>query len=85
MKISENVVQKMHEETDKTRVTELVRVIKKIKGPFLNVIYDCILWRRIFWDNVVLIGDLGHPTTPHGFRNANMSILDAVVVEKCLE
>ncbi|KAG4954003.1 hypothetical protein JHK87_039597 [Glycine soja] len=35
--------------------------------------------------NVVLVGDVAHPTTPHCFRNTNMSILDAAVLGKCIE
>ncbi|KHN32499.1 hypothetical protein glysoja_039669 [Glycine soja] len=30
-------------------------------------------------------GDVAHPTTPHCFRNTNMSILDAAVLGKCIE
>ncbi|XP_006367723.1 6-hydroxynicotinate 3-monooxygenase isoform X2 [Solanum tuberosum] len=85
MKVSENLVQNMHEEAEKTWVPELVRVIKEIKEPFLNVIYDCDPLEQIFWDKVVLIGDAAHPTTPHGVRSTNMSILDAAVLGKCLE
>ncbi|KAF3669690.1 putative V-type proton ATPase 21 kDa proteolipid subunit-like [Capsicum annuum] len=64
MKVSENLVQSMHEEAEKTWVPEFV---------------------RIFWDKEVLIGDAAHPTTPHGLRSTNMSILDADVLGKCLE
>lgn len=85
MKVSENLVQSMHEEAEKTWVPEFVRVIKEIKKPFLNVIYDCDPLEQIFWDKEVLIGDAAHPTTPHGLRSTNMSILDADVLGKCLE
>ncbi|KAF3670312.1 Acyl-CoA N-acyltransferases (NAT) superfamily protein [Capsicum annuum] len=85
MKVSENLVQSMHEEAEKTWVPEFVRVIKEIKKPFLNVIYDCDPLEQIFWDKEVLIGDAAHPTTPHGLRSTNMSILDAAVLGKCLE
>lgn len=85
MKVSEYLVQNMHEEAEKTWVPELVRVIKEIKEPFLNVIYDCDPLEQIFWDKVVLIGDAAHPTTPHGLRSTNMSILDAAVLGKCLK
>ena len=40
---------------------------------------------QISWDNVVFIGDAAHPTTPHGLRSTNMSILDAAVLGKCLK
>ncbi|KAK4340826.1 hypothetical protein RND71_039327 [Anisodus tanguticus] len=85
MKVGENLIQNMHEEAEKTWIPELVSVIKEIKEPFLNVIYDCDPLEQIFWDKVVLIGDAAHPTTPHGLRSTNMSIMDAAVLGKCLE
>ncbi|CAN4076603.1 unnamed protein product [Withania somnifera] len=85
MKVSKNLIQTMHEEAEKTWVPELVRVIKEIKEPFLNVIYDCDPLEKIFWDKLVLIGDAAHPTAPHGLRSTNMSIVDAAVLGKCLE
>ncbi|KAD3068741.1 hypothetical protein E3N88_36621 [Mikania micrantha] len=78
------MIKKMQEEAEKTWVPELVRVIKATKEPFLNVIYDCDPFRQIVWDHVVLIGDAAHPTTPHGLRSTNMSILDAAVLGQCL-
>ncbi|XP_015571640.2 3-hydroxybenzoate 6-hydroxylase isoform X2 [Ricinus communis] len=39
---------------------------------------------KIVWENVVLIGDAAHPTTPHGARSTNMAIADAAVLGKCL-
>ncbi|OMO80646.1 Monooxygenase, FAD-binding protein [Corchorus olitorius] len=85
MKVSEDMINEMIQEAEKVWVPELVRVMKETKNPFLNVIYDCDPLRQIFWDNVVLIGDAAHPTTPHGLRSTNMSILDAAVLGKCLE
>ncbi|KAI3741707.1 hypothetical protein L1987_59381 [Smallanthus sonchifolius] len=84
MKVSNNMIKKMQEEAEKTWVPELVRVIKETKEPFLNVIYDCDPLHQIVWDRVVLIGDAAHPTTPHGLRSTNMSILDAAVLGECL-
>lgn len=84
-KVRTDMIEKMHEEAEKVWVPELVRIIKETKEPFLNVIYDCDPLERVFWDNVVLIGDAAHPTTPHGLRSTNMSILDAAVLGKCLE
>ncbi|MFS7931192.1 putative FAD-binding domain, FAD/NAD(P)-binding domain superfamily [Helianthus anomalus] len=84
MKVSNDMIKKMREEAEKTWVPELVRVIKETKEPFLNVIYDCDPLHRIVWDRVVLIGDAAHPTTPHGLRSTNMSILDAAVLGQCL-
>ncbi|XP_027332154.1 uncharacterized protein LOC113847330 [Abrus precatorius] len=85
MKVSSDMIQKMHQEAEKVWIPELVKVIKETKDPFLNVIYDSDPIGKIFWDNVVLVGDAAHPTTPHCIRSTNMSILDAAVLGKCLE
>ncbi|TYI39984.1 hypothetical protein ES332_A02G132700v1 [Gossypium tomentosum] len=85
MKVSEDMIDEMMKEAEKAWVPELVKVMKETKNPFLNAIYDCDPLRQIYWDNVVLIGDAAHPTTPHGLRSTNMSILDAAVLGKCLE
>ena len=84
MKVSSEMVQKMHQEVEKVWVPELVRVMKETKDPFLNFIYDSDPLEQIFWDNVVLVGDAAHPTTPHGLRSTNMSVLDAAILGKCL-
>ncbi|KAF7150775.1 hypothetical protein RHSIM_Rhsim02G0193100 [Rhododendron simsii] len=85
MKVSSDMIQKMHEAAEKVWVPELARIMKETAEPFINVIYDCDPLERIFWDNVVLVGDAAHPTTPHGLRSTNMTILDATVLGKCLE
>ncbi|KAE8705922.1 Acyl-CoA N-acyltransferases (NAT) superfamily protein [Hibiscus syriacus] len=85
MKVSEGMIDEMIKEAEKTWVPELVKVMKETKDPFLNAIYDCDPLRKIYWDNVVLIGDAAHPTTPHGLRSTNMTIVDAAVLGKCLE
>ncbi|CAA7039741.1 unnamed protein product [Microthlaspi erraticum] len=85
LKVSEEMMKKMHEEADTIWIPELARLMKETNDPFLNVIYDCEPLERIFWGNVVLVGDAAHPTTPHGLRSTNMSVLDAEVLGKCLE
>ena len=55
----------MHQEAEKVCVFELVRVMKETKNPFLNFICDSDPLEQIFWNNVVLIGDVANPTTPH--------------------
>ncbi|KAK3212555.1 hypothetical protein Dsin_017261 [Dipteronia sinensis] len=85
MKVSNDMIKNMHQEAEKVWVPELVRVIKETKEPFINAIYDSDPIKQIFWSNVVLIGDAAHPTTPHGLRSTNMSILDAAVLGKCLD
>ncbi|KAF9612707.1 hypothetical protein IFM89_003249 [Coptis chinensis] len=85
MKVSSDMIEKMHKEAGKIWVPELARLMKETEEPFVNVIYDRNPLERLFWDNVVIIGDAAHPTTPHGLRSTNMSILDAAVLGKCLE
>ncbi|TKY58167.1 3-hydroxybenzoate 6-hydroxylase [Spatholobus suberectus] len=85
MKVSSDMIQKMHQEAEKVLTPELFKVMKETKDPFLNVIYDSEPLGEIFWDNVVFVGDAAHPTTPHCLRSTNMSILDAAVLGKCLE
>ncbi|XP_022131857.1 uncharacterized protein LOC111004901 [Momordica charantia] len=85
MKVHDEMVRKMQEQAEKVWVPEFVRVIKETKEPFINVIYDRDPLEQLVWDNVVLVGDAAHPTTPHGLRSTNMSILDAAVLGKCLE
>lgn len=79
------MIENMYQEAEKAWGPELVRVMKETKEPFINIIYDCDPLERIFLDKVVLIGDAAHPTTPHGVRSTNMSILDAAVLGKCIE
>lgn len=85
MKVSGEMIQKMQREAEKVWLPELARIMKETKEPFINVIYDCDPLEQIFWDNVVLVGDAAHPTTPHGLRSTNMSILDAAVLGLCLK
>ncbi|GFP96044.1 rosmarinate synthase [Phtheirospermum japonicum] len=85
MKMSDDMISKMHEAAESSLLPELANVIRETKEPFLNVIYDSEPLDRIIWDNVVLIGDAAHPTTPHGLRSTNMSISDAAILGKCLE
>lgn len=85
MKVSDDMIEKMHQEAENVWVPELVTIIKQTKEPFLNVIYDSDPLDQLVWDNVVLIGDAAHPTTPHGLRSTNMSLLDAAVLGTCLE
>ncbi|CAI8605876.1 unnamed protein product [Vicia faba] len=82
-KVTSDMIRKMHEEAEKVWIPELAKVMKETKEPFLNFIYDSDPLERIVWDNVVLVGDAAHPTTPHCVRSTNMSILDASVLGKC--
>eukprot|EP00262_Sarcandra_glabra_P002763 TRINITY_DN1315_c1_g4_i1.p1 TRINITY_DN1315_c1_g4~~TRINITY_DN1315_c1_g4_i1.p1 ORF type:complete len:421 (+),score=50.75 TRINITY_DN1315_c1_g4_i1:92-1354(+) len=84
MNVSKDMIEKMHEEAEKVWVPELAKVMKETKEPFINVIYDCDPLKQLVWDNVVLLGDAAHPTSPHGLRSTNMSIFDAGVLGRCL-
>ncbi|KAG7550291.1 FAD/NAD(P)-binding domain superfamily [Arabidopsis thaliana x Arabidopsis arenosa] len=85
LKVSQEMINKMHQEAETIWIPELARLMRETKDPFLNVIYDCDPLERIFWGNIVLVGDAAHPTTPHGLRSTNMSVLDSEVLGKCLE
>lgn len=85
MKVSDDMIRKMHQEAEKIWDPALVRVVKETEEPFINVIYDSDPLEQLFWDNVVLVGDAAHPTTPHGLRSTNMSLLDAAVLGACLD
>ncbi|KAK3438207.1 hypothetical protein EUGRSUZ_C02829 [Eucalyptus grandis] len=85
MKVSDEMIQKMYQDAEKIWHPTFVQVMRETKEPFVNAIYDCDPPERIVWDNVVLVGDAAHPTTPHSSRSTNMSILDAAVLGRCLE
>ncbi|GAB2275552.1 hypothetical protein Dimus_010309 [Dionaea muscipula] len=85
MKVNEEMIAEMHKESERVWVPELSRLMKATDRPFVNVIYDSDPLKQLFWDNVVLIGDAAHPTTPHCLRSSNMTIQDAAVLGKCLE
>lgn len=84
MKVHKEMIEKMHEEAEKVWIPELAKLMKQTEEPFINVIYDSDPLPQLYWDNVVLVGDAAHPTTPHGLRSTNMSILDAGVLGHCL-
>jgi len=84
-KVTSDMIQKMHQEAEKVWIPELAKVMKETKEPFLNFIYDSDPLEKIFWGNVVLVGEAAHPTTPHYLRSTNMTILDAAVLGKCIE
>ncbi|XP_068648872.1 uncharacterized protein [Aristolochia californica] len=85
MKVTPEMIEKIHQEADKIWIPELARVMQETKDPFINVIYDADPLPRLFWDNVVLVGDAAHPTSPHGLRSTNMSIMDAGILGQCLQ
>ncbi|KAB8102973.1 hypothetical protein EE612_035129 [Oryza sativa] len=86
MKVSEATVSEMKEEAERVWCPELARLISETAEPFVNVIYDAEPLPRLSWcgGRVALVGDAAHPTTPHGLRSTNMSIVDARVLGCCL-
>ncbi|KAJ4733853.1 6-hydroxynicotinate 3-monooxygenase [Rhynchospora pubera] len=86
MKVSKDALHSMHEEADKVWVSQLASLMQETTDPFINIIYDSDPLPRLQWEGkIVLIGDAAHPTTPHGLRSTNMSVVDAYVLGKCLE
>ncbi|BAF19904.1 uncharacterized protein [Oryza sativa Japonica Group] len=86
MKVNEATVSEMKEEAERVWCPELARLIGETAEPFVNVIYDAEPLPGLSWagGRVALVGDAAHPTTPHGLRSTNMSILDARVLGCCL-
>lgn len=84
-KVSPDMIKNMHEEANRIWSPELAQIMKETKKPFINLIYDSDPLPRLFWDNVVLVGDAAHPTTPHASKSTNMSIIDAEVLGICLK
>lgn len=79
------MVREMLREAEDVWPSQFVNIMKATENPFLNIIYDCNPLERLYWDNVVMIGDAAHPVTPHCSRSTNMSVLDAAVLGKCLK
>jgi 2-polyprenyl-6-methoxyphenol hydroxylase-like FAD-dependent oxidoreductase len=86
LEATDAMVARMRDETDRLWCPELVRLIRDTARPFVNVIYDADPLRRLSWagGRVSLVGDAAHPTTPHGLRSTNMSVVDARVLGGCL-
>lgn len=83
---TEAMVSRMRDEAARVWCPELARLIRDTARPFVNVIYDADPLPRLAWagGRVALVGDAAHPTTPHGLRSTNMSVLDARVLGACL-
>ncbi|CAA6666336.1 unnamed protein product [Spirodela intermedia] len=73
MKISDDIVEKMHNDAEVIWLPELAKIMKETKEPFINVIYDSDPLPRL------------SPHVPHGLRSTNMSISDAGALGCCLE
>ncbi|KAJ7528061.1 hypothetical protein O6H91_16G081800 [Diphasiastrum complanatum] len=84
IKADESMVKKMHEEASRTFMPELALLMQSTKFPFVNAIFDRDPLKQIVWGHVVLVGEAAHPTSPHGIRSTNMSIMDAAVLGSCI-
>ncbi|KAJ6804378.1 uncharacterized protein M6B38_182940 [Iris pallida] len=72
-KVDEEMIKEMHEEARRIWNPELAELMRQTKAPFINLIYDSDPLPRLVWDNVVLVGDAAHPTTPHASKSTNIS------------
>nr|CAB3468314.1 unnamed protein product [Digitaria exilis] len=86
MEATDAMVARMRDEAERVWCPELARLVRETAAPFVNVIYDADPPPRLSWagGRVVLVGDAAHPTTPHGLRSTNMSIMDARTLGRCL-
>ncbi|TVU08053.1 hypothetical protein EJB05_41438, partial [Eragrostis curvula] len=85
LEATDAMVARMRDEADRVWCPELARLIRETARPFVNVIYDADpLPRLSSCGRVALVGDAAHPTTPHGLRSTNMSVVDARVLGACL-
>jgi 2-polyprenyl-6-methoxyphenol hydroxylase-like FAD-dependent oxidoreductase len=65
---------------------ELAPVLSALEGPeqFTLARYAHFTGRALARDNLVLIGDAGHVTSPQLGQGANQGLIDAVVLADCL-
>lgn len=86
MEATDAMVGRMRNEAERVWCPELARLVRETAAPFVNVIYDADPLPRLSWTGgrVVLVGDAAHPTTPHGLRSTNMSVMDACTLGQCL-
>lgn len=86
MEATDAMVARVRDEAERVWCPELARLIRDTAAPFVNVIYDADPLPRLSWagGRVALVGDAAHPTTPHGLRSTNMSIMDAFTLGRCL-
>ncbi|RCV22500.1 hypothetical protein SEVIR_4G237000v4 [Setaria viridis] len=86
MEATDAMVARMRGEAGRVWCPELARLVRETASPFVNVIYDADPLPRLSWagGRVVLVGDAAHPTTPHGLRSTNMSVMDARALGRCL-
>lgn len=84
VKADERAMKELHEQAERTWPPELSKLMQSTAKPFINAIFDREPLEQFVWGRVVLVGEAAHPTTPHGLRSTNMSIVDAAVLGQAL-
>lgn len=84
VKADERAMKELHEQAERTWPAELCKLMQSTAKPFINAIFDREPLEQFVWGRVVLVGEAAHPTTPHGLRSTNMSIVDAAVLGQAL-
>jgi 2-polyprenyl-6-methoxyphenol hydroxylase-like FAD-dependent oxidoreductase len=85
VKADEKALAALHEQASKTWVPELATLMQATTDPFINAIFDREPLSKFVWGRVVLVGEAAHPTTPHGLRSTNMSIVDAYTLGSAIQ
>ncbi|KAH9539916.1 hypothetical protein CY35_15G081500 [Sphagnum magellanicum] len=85
VKADEKALAALHEQASKTWVPELATLMQATTDPFINAIFDREPLSKFVWGRVVLVGEAAHPTTPHGLRSTNMSIVDAYTLGNAIQ
>lgn len=80
VKADEKALKELHEQAQRIWPPALTKLMQSTTNPFINAIFDREPLRQFVWGRVVLVGEAAHPTTPHGLRSTNMSIVDAFVL-----
>ncbi|KAG0560071.1 hypothetical protein KC19_10G152400 [Ceratodon purpureus] len=80
VKADEKALKDLHEQAQRTWPPALAKLMESTTNPFINAIFDREPLPQFVWGRVVLVGEAAHPTTPHGLRSTNMSIVDAFVL-----
>ncbi|MCO5585581.1 hypothetical protein L7F22_039516 [Adiantum nelumboides] len=83
-KADDEAIEKMHVMSKHVWSQELASLIQGTPAPFVNAIYDRAPLKQLVWGRIVLVGEAAHPTSPHGLRSTNMSIMDADVLGQCI-
>ena len=80
VKADERALKELHEQAQRIWPPALAKLLQTTTNPFINAIFDREPLRQFVWGCVALVGEAAHPTTPHGLRSTNMSIVDAFVL-----